>query len=376
MSTALADLSQLFKKPEDSRSSTTFHPGVSVIEKNNKNTPIFRHDISNDRFPPNNIKKGALEHEGVQYNYYMKRANDEKDKISGLSGFKSDYPLSPKRIQDLADNNTSYFCLALANPRRTPGFMKHFEAVGRGLVRGEIQNKDYQDFVKGDTPLSLFGHSTGGQVELTALNDPETVQIANEMYDRIDFSSPYLGSTSDAMSKLKHASLLFNALAFLSQDKLPIETPWGNRYLAYKDPKRYKDKNPLEQFAAAAYALALGEKIPDEPGLGFVFPTLPQIQEINEHGQTLIAALKNPESPIHQLAVRTTFWLGEKDPFSHPDIGKKATELLKNTTAHVTPDSQHIPLENEETFQKFVSVRKSATDTKPLSPNTPDQAVA
>ncbi len=363
MAVALADISKMFARSQPEP--VKFHPDVSVIpETPTKNKVILPNNHSNDRFPQSHIQKGSFQCGSTEVNYYKARAEDEKSIIFGCSGFKCDYPLTPETVKVLNDNGISILWIALPNPRRTKGFAPHFQNAANSFLTTP-PNKDIAAWMERKVPKTFFAHSTGALLFLRALEDPKIVELVNNTYSHIDLSSLYLGSTSDAINTYKkHSSLIFNPVARLSKDQVPIEHALANRYMAYNNPDNYANKDTTSKIHAAIHSLVFGDKAPTDPGIGFLFPTLPQILEIDAHAKPVIDLLKDKDSAPHKLNVATTMWIGSDDPFSPPPLGIWASEQINCAEKYVSEGEQHCSLENPETLQEFIHKHKKATGTK------------
>lgn len=287
----------------------TFHRNVHRIPE------AFFHYPPITKLPPSVQEKSFRDKKrDIDVFYYVSRAPVERGVLAFCSGFKEAIPLSNDRIEALNKQGISIISLRLPNVGKFGNFMEIYEEYERFWFL-DPESPVHQMF--GHLPDKFAaGHSTGGGGVIKIATHPDTAEDMKQ-FRAIFADAPYVDSPSSSEQDPWWRKHLFTAYALACGDKLPEETVFGTFYLVLGDINTGKMKVPQEAANRLTFAIQKtieklkilqeggdpwGEEIPEEAkGLKCEhrLPTYEQILEIRQAGREHLAFLRKNGVPDH-----------------------------------------------------------------------------
>ncbi len=326
---------------------------------------------------PDNWQKGQFFLEGhVPINFYVAHADKAWGVVAASSGIKSPYAMGAETIDAFLKNGLSVIWAELPNPGHKPLSMTclqatidHFFLHPDSPVH-QIFNSDMVKFAQ--------GHSTGGQLLMGALNDPDKRARLYDLYRFFILDAPFFDTANASVENIRAAKSLkdkfiakashytFSLYADWCRNCAPQKTFWGRIFLNY-GMELYNRKQghmgapclvtlPREAVTALRIAVQTVKELirhvdfllpkdhaMADRGITYMEPFYGQILQLQAAGRKVVASAQ----PFDEHAQsRILMIAGAHDPFSCPKTTaylaqKIGADFIRADAAHNTLDQDN-----------------------------------
>ncbi len=275
--------------------------------------------VTNNPKDPNGFQRSYYRlSNGTRITLYKAPAENETIRVFGLTGYKTDYLLSPQRIKEAQKKGISHYWLALPNAYRENILHAPLYAeTAKLLIKIAYQMRNE---ASNDAKQILMGHSTGARFNLEIAQQDDVFKAIQETFAGFIASSAFLDSAN--------ASHWFY--------------PQRARFWAYFCEK-YAHLLPDEHVFSQNYLRFFGEDSTPAHAKGYIHPTFGQIRDLTQGGFSLAQRIEKNSHPFKTENFPVAFFYSTRDGFSSPRTNERTALSLGASQVSLVA-SDHSPI--------------------------------
>jgi alpha-beta hydrolase superfamily lysophospholipase len=291
-----------------------FDPRIRVVCDENEGYRVTTHPKD-----PNGFQRIYYRlSNGTRITLYKAAAENETIRVFGLTGYKTDYLLSPQRIKEAQRNGISHYWLALPNTYREN--ILHaplYTETAKLLIKIAYKMRNE---ASNDAKQILMGHSTGARFNLEIAQQDDVFKAIQETFAGFIASSAFLDSANASHWFYPKRARFWADFCEKHAHLLPDEHVFSQNYLRF-----------------------FGEDSTPAHVKGYMHPTFGQIKDLTQGGFALAERIEKDSHPFKTENFPVASFISTRDGFSSPKTNERTALSLGASQVSLIA-SDHSPI--------------------------------